>query len=100
MIIFRPHRGQLSDAMAETREFNTEQEMKEYIVDSWKGYISIEDITLDENVGDDDRIGWKNVHYVCTKRLGKENYIALYGNPQCIGMCSTEYQKQYRMDIL
>ena len=39
MIIYRPHRGSLADAMAEAKEFNNEQEMKEYIVKQWNGYI-------------------------------------------------------------
>ena len=35
MIIYRSHRGSLADAMAEVKEFNNEQEMKEYIVKQW-----------------------------------------------------------------
>ena len=91
MIIFRPHKGSLSEAMKYAKEFNNEQEMKEYIATDWQGYFSVEDIVIGENIGDDERIGWKNVHYVGSKRFGDEDNIALYGTPQCVGMCSTEY---------
>lgn len=91
MIIYRPHRGSLADAMAEAKEFNNEQEMKEYIVKQWDGYISVDDIVIDDNAHNDDRIGWKDTRYVCTKRLGNDNYIEKYEHPQCIGMCATIY---------
>ena len=35
MIIFRPHRRMLYEAMAEAKEFNNVEEMKEYIVKFW-----------------------------------------------------------------
>jgi len=93
MIIYRPHRGSLTDAMAEVKEFNNEQEMKEYIVEQWNGYISIDNIVIDDNPINDDRIGWKDTRYVCTKILGKDDYMKKYGYPQCIGMCATNYVK-------
>jgi len=93
MIIYRPHRGSLADAMAEAKEFNNEQEMKEYIVKQWNGYIFIDDIVIDDNPINDDRIGWKDTRYVCTKRLGEDDYMKKYGYPQCIGMCATNYVK-------
>lgn len=92
MIIFRPHRGSLADAMAETKEFENEEQMKEYIVKDWNGYISFDDIVIDDLVTIDERIGWKDTRYVCTKRLGDEDYIQKYGCPQCIGMCATDYK--------
>lgn len=91
MIIYRPHRGSLADAMVEAKEFNNEQEMKEYIVDHWDGYIALENIVIDNNPMNDNRNGWKDTRYVCTKKLGKDDYIEKYGCPQCIGMCATEY---------
>lgn len=35
MIIFRPHRRMLDEAMAEAKEFDTVEEMKEHIVKLW-----------------------------------------------------------------
>lgn len=93
MIIYRPHRGSLSDAMAEAKEFNNEKEMKEYIAKQWDGYISVEDIVIVDDSHNDDRIGWKDARYVCSKRFGEQDNIAKYGVSQCIGMCATDYTK-------
>ena len=97
MIIYRPHRGSLIDAMKEAKEFETLDEMKDYIVDDWDGFIKKDDIVLSEETHDDNRIGWKNVKHVCTKGILEydgtyKDYIKLYNTPQCIGMCSEEYQ--------
>ena len=100
MIIFRPHRRLLDEAMAEAKEFNTVEEMKEYIVKLWhEGYsgpkelFNAEDIVIDEkSARKDDRIGWEDSMYVCVKRMGDEDYIKKHGIPQCIGMCATKYK--------
>jgi hypothetical protein len=94
MIIYRPHRGSLDEAMSEAKAFSNEQEMKEYIVKQWDNYFSVDDIVIvDNDIGDDDRINWKNVKHICTKRFGEQDNIKLYGCPQCIGWCSTEFMK-------
>lgn len=94
MIIYRPHRGSLIDSMQDAKEFNNEQEMKEYILKEWDNLFSIEDIVISNESTNDERIGWKDSRYVCIKRLrlGKVNYIERYGCPQCIGMCATDYK--------
>lgn len=97
MIIFRPHRGSLDEAMAEAKEFNTVEEMKEHIVkiwhDGWGGsreLFTVDDIVINERSAvNDDRIGWEDSMYVCVKRMGNKEY----GVPQCIGMCATKYRK-------
>lgn len=94
MIIYRPHRSTLSQAMSEAKEFENEDDMKKYISEDWNGLISFEDIVIDDEVTNDNRIGWKDSRYVCTKRCGKDNYMKLYGVPQCIGMCATDYKKE------
>lgn len=94
MIIYRPHRGNLADAMAEAKEFDSEDQMKDYIVSQWNGYISKEDIVIDNEKVNDDRNGWKDTSYVCTNRMGNEDYIKNFGCPQCIGMCATDYRKE------
>lgn len=105
MVIYRPHRGGLAESMAEAQEFETEEEMKQYIYDFHKKYFldlgypnapfEIEDIVIDkENSHEDDRIGWHNTMYVCVKRYGNEDYIKKYGTPQCIGMCATDYDRK------
>lgn len=90
MIKYRPHRGSLADAMAEMKTFNTLDEMKQHIVSEWDymdwgtNCFDPDDIVIHELHLDDDRIGWKNVCYVCVKRLWNEHY----DTPQCIGMCT------------
>ena len=103
MIIFRPHRGNLADAMSEAKEFKNVEQMKEYIVQLWKGkwhgenvLFTKEDIDISDDAFNDSRIGWEDSRKVCIKRMGEENYIELYGVPQCIGMCATRYNKYSR----
>lgn len=90
MLIYRTHRGSLAEAMAEAKTFNSFDEIKEYVANKWNsvwGYqiLNPDDIVLDEEFHNDDRIGWKDVRYLCTKKLGDEDYMEEYGNPQCIG---------------
>ena len=96
MVIYRPHRGGLAEAMAEARKFDDFDAMKRYIVDDSARYwgkpaFDISDIVIDEEQSPDDRVGWKDVRYVCTKRYFDEDYMKKYKTPQCIGMCATEY---------
>lgn len=104
MIIYRPHRGGLAEAMAEAKEFQTEEEMKQHIYEHHKSYFlelgypdapfEIDDIVIDkEDAHEDSRIGWHNTMYVCVKRYGSEDYMEKYGCPQCIGMCATDYER-------
>lgn len=103
MIIFRPHRMgmDIEEAMAEAKEFDSVEEMKQYIVKRVKGWgsqkelLTADDIVIDENSAvSDDRIGWEDSMYVCAKRMGDEDYMKKYGTPQCIGMCATKYKAQ------
>ena len=83
MVKYRPHRGTLEEAMKGYREFNTVEELIQYVADSWDGFIDTDDIVIGDVLGSDDRIGWKAYRYVLTKRCGDE----IYDTPQCIGMC-------------
>lgn len=104
MVIYRPHRGGLAEAMAEAKEFNSFNEMKRYIFEEHKKYFidlgysnppfEIEDIEIDaQNPHNDERIGWHDTMYVCVKRYGNKDYIKEYGTSQCIGMCATDYER-------
>lgn len=102
MIIYRPHRGEIAEAIAEAKEFESVEDMKTYIVDSWSSHtpedykpFEVSDIVIAEESHNDSRIGWRNVRHVCVKRLGNEDYMKEYGCPQCIGMCSEDYDKNY-----
>lgn len=87
MIIFRPHKGSLDEAMKHAKEFETEELMKEHIVSLWNGWIDFDDISIGSESVNDDRNGWKDTRYVLTKRFGNEQYFI----PQCVGMCATDY---------
>lgn len=102
MVIFRHHRGGLTESMATAVEFNNFDELKAYIVEYYKKFykelgcktepISLEDVVIEEDEKyDDKRIGWHDTMYVCIKRLGNEDYMEEYNSPQCIGMCATDY---------
>lgn len=101
MIIYRPHRGGVREAIEEAKEFETIDEMKQYIVEyeakSIRGKLfDIQDIVIvDVHPHNDERIGWRHVKYVCVKRYGNEDYMKKYGSSQCIGMCSEDYDKNY-----
>lgn len=89
MIKYRPHKGSLEEAMSESKEFCSIEEMFKHIVEDWNKNIetfSIDDLSITDDMGKDDRINWKETRYVCTKRMGTETYDV----PQCIGMCSIE----------
>ena len=91
VIRYRPHRGGLAEAMAEARVFNTEEDMKAYVFHQWNEWLidqrepmfTVDDIVIGEVLGDDSRIGWKNVRHVCVKRMGSH----VFEHPQCIGWC-------------
>lgn len=86
MIIYRPHRELLYEALEEMKEFETIDEMKQYISKSYEGSVQVEDIFLDKLTVKDDRIGWNDTRYVCTRKLGNDDV-----DEMCIGMCATDY---------
>lgn len=98
MVIYRPHRGGLLESLAEAREFNSFEEMKKYLLEHYQSILpsltpfEIDDIVIDEVI-DDNRCGWHDTRDVCLKRLCEDNYIEMYGCPQCIGMCATDYER-------
>ena len=88
MIKYRHHRGSLEESMKTAQTFKTIDEMKQYICKDLdpegRHWITPDDIMIGDVLGDDDRVGWKSVRYVLTKRYICEDYIY----PQCIGLCS------------
>ena len=96
MIIYRPHRGGLAEAMAEAQTFEDTDAMKAHILQRWNGMLGFnlfnaDDIVLNEDQPGhpDDRIGWRDTRYVCVKRIGSE----VYDHPQCIGMWATDFDR-------
>lgn len=93
MIIYRPHRGGLAESMAEAREFESVEDMKEYIVQQHTDEelgpaFSADDIVFGVLQGTDSRIGWHNQQYVYTRRYYGEHYP----DGLVIGMCSYDYR--------
>ena len=86
MIKFRPHRGGLSESLAETKEFEGIDSMFSFIIEQHHGAFDKSDIVIDEDIRFDNRCGW-NTQHVCVRRYFDKDYIKLYNCPQCIGMC-------------
>ena len=89
MIKYRPQRGSLAESISESKEFNTLDEMYDYIISEWNNIgelISKEDIYISENFSKDNRTDWIENRYVCLNRLG----TLRFETPSCIGMCSIE----------
>ena len=85
MIIFRPHRSTLAEAMKEVKEFDNVEAMKKQIVESWNHLFTVDDLVIDdESVVNDKRISWEDTKYVCV-RSGTEEFV--------VGMCATKYVK-------
>lgn len=88
--LYRPHRGNLAEAIAQKKEFINKNEMFNYIANDYKGSINKEDLLIDEEImaAEDSRIGWKDVRMVLTKRCGPVDYMKEYGQPVCVGYCA------------
>lgn len=102
MIIYRPHKQLLCDALAEAKEFESIDDMKEFISKNWteayekfgiSNALNPTDIVIDmDEAGyNDKRCGWKDTRYICVKRLGNK----VYDYPQCIGMFATDYTSKH-----
>ena len=82
MIIYRPHRGSVGDAMKHVQEFESEQEMKEAILEHWKWWpeqFAMEDVTIDKKARKEPETGWQDMRIVRLKQ-------------QIVGMCATDYK--------
>lgn len=92
MIIYRPHRGGLKEAMEEAREFSSREEMLAWIVaehtnPEFGPAFSLEDLVIDSETRNDTRIGWHDTRYVSTRRY----YGKVYDPPAPIGFCAEDY---------
>lgn len=63
---FRAHRGGLAEALETQREVNTWPELIAAVREELCGWLKFNDsdVWIEPYGGDDDRIGWKNVHIV------------------------------------
>jgi hypothetical protein len=73
MIQFRPHRGGLAEAMAEMVEVDGYAGLVEHLRRTHPNFgppFNPEGISVKPYGGDDNRIGWKNVHMVTQEGWG------------------------------
>lgn len=85
MILYRDHRSMLADSMKTLKEFDSEEELLNYLrhrVLSDYGLIMFSrvlnvKVTIEPEEYTDDRIGWNRWHYVCV-------------NGNAVGMCNME----------
>ena len=91
MIIYRPQRGTVEEAMKEAMEFEDEIEMLTWIVESanadFPGIFNVSDIVINGETNVDKNTGWEDARFVCVRR----NFDKTYDVPQIIGMCATDY---------
>lgn len=100
MLVYRPQRGSLNDAMKEAQNFKTKDDLFQFISSQYGGMIRPEDITLSEDSIADHRVGWENVHMVLATRIGDLDLVALYGCGQCIGFVNISNDIDKEMVIL
>lgn len=106
MIIFRPHRGGLNDAMKEAKEFSSLKELLHYIVFIHNKtvpffQINTNDLSIKLYSDKDDRIKWNDVFIICFEsydnindKIGYHKYFngKEYNHPcGVLGFFSTEY---------
>ena len=88
MIVFMPHvfGESIDDRLDQIKEFETVEEMKEYLCNLPNRLIKINvnEIVIDNRMTHkDERLGWEDKRYVCLKKDGEERVI---------GYCATKYK--------
>lgn len=82
MIIYRPNRYLLDEAMAEKKEFSSIKAMLEYLVKEHKKAFDIKDISITYYCYDE-RISWETFIVTVAKYADE-----IYEHPQAIGFCT------------
>ena len=92
-VLYRPHCETLTDAMKLVKEFNTVEDMLNWICEDseicGKEMIAVEDINL-SYYGYDERIDWQTF-VVTVNKWGSENYLEKHHCPQGIGFMTFKY---------
>ena len=91
--LYRPHRGTLADAMEEVKEFDTYEEMLDYIQKEHKigknFAFNKEEIRI-AYYGYDSRIDWET-YIVTVDRYFNDDYLKKHHYPQAIGFMTFKY---------
>ena len=101
MIAFRPQTRDLNQDMQDAKQFDNEEEMKNYVVELWNedwcgdaSLFTVEDLVIDyDSAVNDKRTGWEDSMNVCVKKIGDTDYMQMYGMPKIIGICATKFPK-------
>lgn len=84
MIIFRPQRGSLKEAMREVQEFESENDLQKHVANWWNSLgtstVSEADVSFGKESIADYRIGWLDTRYVLL-------------NGCAVGFCATQYSR-------
>ena len=106
MIMHRPHRGGLSEAIKEAREFESLGECINTLIQEHNSLYSFQVVDSDiylipYDLNGDNRIGWKDVFMICCAPYSlvkdKHGYELYYGGRyehpiQLFGFISTNYK--------
>ena len=95
MIIFRPMRITLDEAMADAAIFESVDLMLEHIVkiNTYPGLgpmFEKDDLLIGEKASFDRAVGWKDCRPVLTKRFDSEECTP----PKCVGYCATKFPRE------
>lgn len=88
MVKYRPNKGILIESTKDEMEFDTIDQMYNYLLEYWNYWDSMfdrSDLFVTKDYGKDDRSDWEELRYVCTNR-----FLNKYDIPKCIGYCSIE----------
>lgn len=108
MIIFRPHRGYLFEAMKECKEFDSLKDLLNFIVNEHNYLcpffiIKVNDLNIQLYSPEDNRIKWHDVFIITFESFdrisNKTGYLKYFGNEKynhpcgVLGFFSTNYEK-------
>ena len=93
-VLYRPQRGGLDESMEELKEFDTVEDLLNWLCEDsdigWgKEMFAVEDINFSYYCYDE-RIDWQT-YIVTINKWGKEDYLEKYHRPQAIGFMTFKY---------
>jgi len=99
MVVFRNHLpGYYVGFTADVKEFPDESAMKQHVYGvchadhQGEELFCLDDIIVEGEPMQYEKLGWDDCRNVCLKRYGDENYIEKLGTAQVIGFCATSYR--------
>lgn len=98
-VIFRRHIPAFVsgvDVSETVRTFDSKEVLVEYLTKIYKdGEVKKEDIILDQEIFQscDPIFNWRKTKKVLLKRFGAEDYMEMFGTPQCFGFYSEDFEE-------